>query len=301
MTFGNCQLDALASLLRRALPATSYSVSFYSNNERTGDLRPEQEILGAVRQADLLVFQPLDDRHGALSEASIRATVRNADSAVSVPYVFNSGICSLSAVQLGRDVEHGSVGHAPQDRQDALTKIYGEETIIGRLEQGASVEAIFDEYVEGSLDFGLPERFESCMVELERREQGTAIVLSNHIRRNYRRRRQFLIFNHPTTDLLVEVCEQLRTLTDLPIDMAALRRTEDENAAGLPGGRFQSPVSPHDKSILGYEFGHDPDWVERGAGLILRVAASHARDRDAAPVVNRRSTTFSPPMIIGPS
>jgi len=266
VTFGNCQAEALASLLKRALPATRYSLSFYSNNDRTGDLRPEEEILGAVRAADLLVFQPLDERHGALSEASIRGTVRNADSAVSFPYVFNSGISSLGAVRLQRDWEPG------------LPIAFGEETIIGRLEQGASVEAILDEYVQGSLDFGLLERFETCLVELERREKNTAIVISGHIRQNYRRKRQFLTHNHPTTDLLVELCEQLRTLTDLPIDLATLRRIKDENAARLPGGRLQCPISPHDASILGYQFGNDPDWVERGGGLILRVAARYARD-----------------------
>jgi ABC-type polysaccharide/polyol phosphate transport system ATPase subunit len=188
--------------------------------------------------------------------------------------VFNSGIASLSARRLGRDWEQGSVWSSPewvgnaQAPQPSLGVIYGEETIIGRLEQGASVEAIFDEYVEGSLDFGLRERFEDCMAEMERREQSTAIALSGHIRRNYRRKRQFLIFNHPTTDLLVELCDQLRALTGLPIDLPALRRIDDENAAKLPGERVNSPISPHDASILGYEFGYDFDWVERGGGLI---------------------------------
>ena len=279
VTFGNCQAQAVTSLLSRALPATRYSLDFYSNNDLTGDLRPEHEILGAVREADLVVFQPLDESHGALSEASIRATVRNADSAISFPYAFNSGISSLGAFQLERAVEW--VGHAPQTRPYPLGIAFGEDTIIGRLEQGASVETILDEYVEGSLDFGLLERFESCLVELERREKSTAIVLSGHIRENYRRKRQFLIYNHPTTDLLVELCEQLRAITDLPIDLAALRRIEDENAAGMPGGRLHSPISPHDASILGYEFGNDPDWVERGGGLILRMAAAYARDRES--------------------
>jgi hypothetical protein len=265
VTFGNCQADALASFLRRALPATSYSVTFYSNNARTGDLRPGQEILGAVREADLVVFQPLDNSHDVLSEAGIRATVRTADAAVSFCYLFNSGICSLV--------------HAPYAPPHSYGMIFGEETIIGRLEQGASVEAIFDEYVEGSLDFGLPERFERCLVELERREQSTAIVLAGHIRRNYRHRRQFLTHSHPTTNLLVALCEQLRALTGLPIDLAALRRIEDENAAGLP--LEPAPVSPYDASILGYEFGHDPDWIERGVGLIRLIAADHARPRTA--------------------
>lgn len=264
VAFGNCQADALASFLRRALPATRYSVSFYSNNSRTGNLRPEQEILGVVREADLLVFQPLDDQHGALSEARIRATVRSADAAVSFPYLFNSGICSLA--------------HAPQALNHSYGFVFGEETIIGRLEQEASVRRIIDEYVEGLLDFSLRERFESCLVELERREKSTAIVLSGHIRRNYRHRRQFLTHNHPTTDLLVELCEQVRALTDLPIDLGALRRIEGENAAGLPFE--EAPVSPHDAAILGYEFGHDPDWIERGADLIRQVAAGHARGHE---------------------
>ncbi len=259
VTFGNCQADALASFLRRVLPATSYSVSFYSNNARTGDLRPEQEILGAVREADLVVYQPLDDIHGALSEASVRATVRNADAAVSFVYLFNSGICSLI--------------HVPQALDHPYGFIFGEETIIDRLEQGASVETAIDEYVEGSLDFGVSDRFESCLVELERREKSTKIKLAKYIRRNFRQRRQFLTHNHPTTDLLAELCVKLRALTDLPIDLAALLRIQGENAAGLPFD--EAPVSPHDASILGYEFGHDPDWVERGTGLIRRIAADH--------------------------
>jgi hypothetical protein len=237
VTYGNCQADALACLLRRVLPASRYSLSFYSNNARTGNLRPEQEILGALREADLLIYQP-PTKNSALSEASIRATVRSADAAVSFPYLFNSGICGLS--------------HSLESRQHSYGLIFGEETIIGRLEQGASVRAVIDEYIEGSLDFGLPERFERCLVELERREKSTAIVLSGHIRRNYRHRRQFLSHNHPTTDLLVALCEQLRALTALQIDLAALRRIEDESAAWLgPGGRFRAPVSPHDATILG--------------------------------------------------
>ena len=69
MTFGNCQAEALAFLLRRGLPEASYSVSYYANNDVLGNLRPEQEILEAVRKADLLVFQPLDDtRHRPLTE-----------------------------------------------------------------------------------------------------------------------------------------------------------------------------------------------------------------------------------------
>jgi len=262
VTFGNCQAEALASFLRRVLPATSYSISFYSNNSRTGDLRPEQEILGAVREADVVVYQPLDDIHGALSEASVRATVRSADAAVSFVYLFNSGICSLI--------------HVPQALDHPYGFIFGEETIIDRLDQGASAETVIDEYVEGSLDFGVSERFESCLAELERREQSTKIKLAGFIHSNYRQRRQFLTHNHPSTDLLVELCVKLRALTDLPIDLAALLRIQGENAAGLPFD--EAPVSPHDASTLGYEFGHDPDWVERGTGLIRRIAADYDGD-----------------------
>jgi hypothetical protein len=278
VTFGNCQAEALASLLRLALPATGYSLSFYSNNEDTGDRRPDMEILGAVREADLVFFQPLSERHGALSEAGIRDTVRNADSAVAFPYAYNSGISSLVATRLSRKWDFGQT---PQEPFRGIA--HGENTIIGRLKEGASVETIFDEYVEGSLDFGLLDRFESCLVEMERREQSMEIALSGHIRRNYRRKRQFLTHTHPTTDLVVEVCDQIRALTDLPIDLAALRRIEDENAAGLPGERLTCPISPHDASILGYEFGPDPDWVERGGGIILRIAAGYARDRERDP------------------
>lgn len=265
VTFGNCQADGLARFLRYGLPESRYSVEFYSNNARTGNMKRTNAILRAIRDADIVVFQPLSDRHEGLSAASVLDAARG--TTVSFAYLFNSGITALVHVITAGRRFYGTV--------------IGEDLVLKLLEQGWDPEDIIAAFKRGELDFDLPARFRACMRELRRREQRTDVALADHIEESFRSRRQFLTHNHPSTDLFVEVCDQIATRTALPLRIRALRRLENENFARLPA-RNRCPLSPYDVEALGYEFGPDPRWERHYDGLIRRIAAAHRADREAA-------------------
>lgn len=278
VAFGNCQAEGLQRVLRIGLPGDD-EVSYYSNNPRTGNMVEPETLLDAVRQADLIVFQPLRREYGALSEDSIREASRQTGAALAFPYIFNSGMAGLC--------------WAPKARRRPTGRVFGEEAIVDLLRDGRSVDDVVEAYVGGEIDFELRRRFDRSLKVMRRRESSTEIKLCDYVERNYQTRKQFIGHNHPTTDLLVEVCRQIHSHTDLPIDMDALHGIEDENEAGLSTGR--APISPHDATALGYEFQPDEEWEQVGAGLIRRIAddfeadpASFDTDRDVA--ARRRET-----------
>ena len=280
VTFGNCQAEGLKRLLDRALPA-GFRIEFFSNNWRTGAMRPASDILEAIAEADVVCFQPLKSSHGDLAEDNLRATIGG--ECVSFPYLFNAGISGLAqtvrpqqkAAQdarsptfadcLGLDVlEHGLV--------------YGEEAIVQRLQRGATPQSVISSFEEGEIDFRLPQRFAASVSELERRESSTQIKLAGFIRDVHTRERLFHMPSHPTTALFLELMRQLARIAGLPLDLDRVRELEDDDAAGL--GRGMSPVSPADVAAMGYEFAPDRAWKNRGTRLINAVVAKFRAARE---------------------
>jgi hypothetical protein len=257
VTFGNCQADGLAKLMRMVLPDRGYEVEFLSSNARTGGMQSADEILSTIRRSSVLIFQPLGERHGPLSEPGIRAASTDCTAVLSFPHIFNSGIAGLS--------------HAPyHDGGKPFGAIYGEEKVLDLLRGGATRGEVVDAYLAGAIDFELPERFGSCLTEMLRREEATDIRVGAYIAENFRAERLFVTHNHPTTALLAEMCVQVAAYAGLPIDLEALRSIEDQNVGG--GRTDQAPVSPHDAKALGYRFAPDPIWEEIGPRLIGKIA-----------------------------
>jgi hypothetical protein len=218
------------------------------------------QILSRIRDCDVLIYQPLRSDHGKLSEEHIRGSiVAQGATAISFPYVFNSGMYSLA--------------HAPRASGREYGRIYGQECVTGLLESHP-LHTVLELYREGQIDFGLATRFSSCMDELRQREQTTDIKLSAYIGRNYRQRKLFLSHNHPATALFLHILSQIRDLVRLPLSLDRID-TQNDNLAALPVP-YGSPISPYDRRVHGLQFDHRPDWYERGRYLIALMALYHS-------------------------
>jgi tetratricopeptide (TPR) repeat protein len=270
VVFGNCQAKSIRQFLELSLPASEFEIVNYKNNPRTSEMKSEAEILEGIRQADLLIYQPLDAHHGNLSEANIRNNVVSSHTKlISFPYIFNSGIYSLV--------------HSPNSPGKSYGKIYGEDIIIDLL-QKYDVNTILELYQDGQINFDLKNRFDKCLTELAKRESTTDIKLAGFIDTNYRQHKLFLTSNHPTTIVFIEICRQIKELTNLPIDLNLFDLNND-NIANLV--ITKTPISPYDIKTHGYQFNYEENWLDIGRDLITKIAnyySNHQSSREISSI-----------------
>ena len=250
IVFGNCQAGAIAEILKAGLPDAGYHVEALSNNARTGGMKSADEIISVIEKCDILIFQPLGENHGRLSEQNIRCKAANLDLLISYPYMFNSGMYALSHAAKAPDHDYGL--------------IYGEEIIFDLLKE-QDIKSIIKDFQEGKIDFNLEKRFQHCIRGLRGRESLTDIKLSNFILNKYKSEKLFLSHNHPATQLLQEVCRQIKEISGLPLSLDWID-VKNENIGRLP--ETNTPISPYDVEVHGYAFGFHENWFEKGKQLI---------------------------------
>jgi hypothetical protein len=263
IVFGNCQAGAIAEILTAGLPDSGYHVEALSNNTRTGGMKSASEIISIIEQCDILIFQPPGENLGRLSEQNIRRRATNADLLISYPYMFNSGMYSLS--------------HAPKAPDHDYGLIYGEEVIFDLLKK-QDIKSIINEYEKENIDFNLEKRFQHCINGLRGRESSTDIKLSDFILDKYKSEKIFLSHNHPATQLLQEVCMQIKEISGLPLSLDWID-AKNENIGKFP--EINTPISPYDKKIHGYTFDAHKDWFNKGKQLIEQIGAHHAKTAKA--------------------
>lgn len=262
VAFGNCQAGQIASLLEVMLPRTGYKINSYSNNARTGEQKSVHEVMAAIKQADVLIYQPLSENHGKLSESGLLSRVKDDCAAISFSYLYNSGITAL--------------GQAPKGGKRSYGLIFGEDVLRERLAAGAGRADLKLAYEAGTLDFKVRERFAASLAEMKRRETRTSIRLGDFIQRHYQATQLFLTHSHPTNAVFFELLRQLTVLTDLPIDL------EGTQPDALPS-LFQTnyPLSPHDVREHGYQFAPHADWLAKGHQLIDLVVDEWETEQQA--------------------
>ena len=263
VVFGNCQAQSIAKFLSLGLKSHDYTITTYHNTSRTGEKIPDSDILKGITQADILIYQPLKDSHGELSEKNILANIVSKNTKlVSFPYIFNSGAYSLI--------------HSPRSPGRSYGKIYGDDIIIDLLEKH-DLNIVLKLYKNHQIDFDLINRFEKCIFELKNRENSTHIKLAKFIEANYQKHKLFLTSNHPTTIVFIEACRQISKIVDLPIDFQACD-SKNDNIANLV--ITKTPVSPYDINFHRYQFDSDENWFETGKELISMIAKHRSRQND---------------------
>lgn len=284
VTFGNCQADGAKRLLEVTLPA-GFRIEFFSNNWRTHWMRPSEDILGAIGEADLVIFQPLKPSYGPLSEESVRETASG--QVIAFPYIYNAAISGLSLALrpqprdgTGMPVQVDDLWNAHPDSLGLNPQehglIFGEEAIVARLLAGMSRAQVIRAYEAGRIEFHLRRRFESSMRELARRDAGVELKFSTFIIANHQRERLFHYPTHPATPIFLELLRQLRDVTGLPIDLSRIEDSGNPDLARL-GGRGRAPITPSDVEALGYEFEPDERWQAIGRALISMIADKYEK------------------------
>lgn len=258
--YANCQGQAFKTFLPQL--KDGLAIRHVENWLALSGEIPVDSFLSDLREADVLIYQPIGEQHGFLSTSdkvdSLIGAVRPDCQLISFPYIYNDGLWPM--LEEGGKVLNGSV-------VDPL------------LEAGAGEEEIFAAYDEDRLDFRFAERLENTVRILADREAETDVRVADFISNQFRRQELFLTQNHPTTPTIVEMINQVAPrLWDAPrvLDAAEF----DPNIVGLPG---RIPVDRYAHRELGLTYQAEPDeGAEHYFRNLLRMhMANWAADRAA--------------------
>jgi hypothetical protein len=254
--FGNCQARQLGLILSALLRTSEFEISTFLNSPRAGNIKSKEEILSAIRDCDVLIYQPLSSSHGELCDANIKQTIKNNCVRISFPYLFNSGIYSLC--------------HAPASKVHSYGMIFGEEAIIDQLRSGKSKEEIVDDYREGNINFNLLRRFNESLAEMGNRESSTNIKLVEFIKQKYKNEKLFMTHNHPSNVLFYEIIRQIMDIVPLPINPISINKLTVPDLL-----ETNCPITPYDIKIHGYKFDAHKDWLMKGESLIELIVDNY--------------------------
>ena len=245
--FGNCQAKQFHRFFDVFFNIDNLSTLYLSNNPRTGMMKSVDIIVDNIQNSDIIIYQPLSEKHNLYSEESIMSLKKSNCLSVSFPYIFNSGAFSLS--------------HAPKAIKNPYGVIYGEEIIIELNKIYSKVE-IINLFKQGEIDFNQRNRFDYCMKIVKKREQKTQIKVADYILDNYQDRKLFITHNHPKNCVFMEMTYQLANIINCNvrknIDIINISELMNTNCI----------TTPYDKQELGYKFDYDNDWLRRGKELI---------------------------------
>ncbi|MBN2714698.1 MAG: hypothetical protein JXX14_02515 [Deltaproteobacteria bacterium] len=242
---GNCQAQRIGQYISEM--NDDCLCEFMSATPLVAPVPSEAEAAKILQSSDLLVLQPLGIKHAYLSEQALRAQF-DPSKIISFAYFFNSGYAEMILVP-------------------SKGLVFGEEYVVNLLKSGESPEQIRDKYREGEIDFGLIERFEHCMQEMEKKEDSCNIRMVDYIRSAYQHERLFLTQNHPTIPVFVEYLRQIEAL-------GHIRWKKSYDMMSDTGmSQSTSPISPMCKKILGYRFDVDARWYELGIKLLNHIIA----------------------------
>lgn len=258
--FGNCQSEQLFRLFSLLLPQSEYKIKNFSNNIRTGNKLPSEEILSEIRVCDVLIYQPLRKSHGDLCEENLLQIIRSSCIPISFPYIFNSGVYSLCL--------------APRVTTHGYGMIYGEEVIINLIEAGKNREEIISDYEKGDIDFNLKNRFRESLAEMNRREALIDVKLTKFIQKNYREQKLFITHNHPSNLLLFEIIKQIIAFAPLPIGVSSFQKIIFPDLV-----ETNCPITPYDIEVHGYKFNPHANWIKKGTKLINLIIDSYYFER----------------------
>lgn len=274
VVFGNCQSATLTAMLRQHIDLEKYSIRLLINNPRTGGFLGEEKTFEALSKSDILICQALGNKHGKLSINYLREFLYNRCKIIAFPYIFNSGISSLS--------------YAPDSSKHSYGMIFGSEIIV-RLISKDGLESTIEQFKQGMIDFSLLERFERCIDESRRREKTLDIKLTDYIIDNYQNSQLFITHNHTTKTLYKELIKQILEIIDVGRNSQHKRNDYRE----IPEQRDTGGgYSPYDAMIHKYKFGYHSDWQERGIHLIKIIHKAHFTKENVAPEIYSSAITY---------
>lgn len=236
LMIGNCQNTGIIHYLSQSKQFSStYQVKQYANWQL---IRNNCEVpMMDIQSADLFIYQPLRIVHGCYStdpsvEGSIGYYVSDKCIKLSYPYIFSSALWPL--VQKGQNINTW----------------FGNEAIDKLLSLGMRTDDIINLFHQNRIDWEYKDRFQKSIQILKNKETLTDIKVSNFIEKNITERLLFLIPQHPTSIIFLNVANQI--LEKLNMEKLSENIIDSINDPGLPDSTYNdlNGMHPLHQSII---------------------------------------------------
>jgi hypothetical protein len=233
---GNCHNNGLIHFLSFSKEFThNFTIKQYANWEliESGDSIPVNDI----KSADLFIHQPLPPVHGCYStdpsvENSIGSFVKESCLKISYPYVYCSSLWPIVQAAAGEN------------------RWFGNKVIDDLILNGLSESEILEKFENNQIDWNYKNRFNETINILKEKEKVTDLKISDFIIENIQNQILFLIPQHPTSIIFLELTNQIMKKMNMnSLDNSIIKTINDANLPdstyGIPDGIF-----PMDESIV---------------------------------------------------
>lgn len=200
LLIGNCQTPVLAEILNNTPAFATHHFAYCYKGVHACSQSELAQLAGTLDRFDCIVTQNLyANTFGAMRTAEVRATYHG--QLVTIPTCWFN-VLSLDAFRLSEPL-----GTNPDMNMHSLF-------LAQAFLNGLSEERAVAFYHEASLftDKVLQDRFQETAREIRRREKDTDIIIADYILDNFTTRRLFHSYNHPTIDILLNICKSLAVI-----------------------------------------------------------------------------------------
>lgn len=219
---GNCHNAGIITHLKKSIEFTeTYEIEQFTNWQLLKyKISPPIE---SIKKCDLFIFQPLAAIYGCYSTYpdvpdSIGSFVKENCIKISFPYTFCSSLWPIIQSEKGKN------------------RWFGWEPIHKLKKSGMSVKDITEHYKNGLIDWEYEKRFSETISILKEKEKYTDVIISDFIINNLKKEPLFLIPQHPTSVVFLEIANQI--LEKLGMTKLDISSIISENEAGLPDSTY---------------------------------------------------------------
>lgn len=254
---GNCQARPVATFLAAICPGLSIHPAVVVHLE-TDD--SSEKNFKNFENSELIFTQPIMDNHPVKHLRNCELADRFRDKMVIWPNIFFTGQCP-DVVCIATEKQNRVLGPLDTYHQKDILNCWLNETSAADCVKALDNQRIDDEAVSLLVDIS--------MKELQSRERNLDVTISDYIAENWLRQRLFYVFNHPSSNLLFEICVRLARFCDLQTTNTLISDFYPE-----PLNRVIPPTLPAIKKALQFSFptsssskGFELDVRENGISL----------------------------------
>lgn len=196
LILSNCQGAGIWRVLEK-VPcfAEAYTVKYYANYVELGE-KQKIDIIDDIKTADVILYQPVDSENGSYRTTEVLKHKKDSCILLGFPYTRCNWLWPFF---LERCMVH---------KEEFRIYDFG---IIQNLQKTVSNTDIIEMYKNHQISFHMKERMAESIALLKEKEEEKQLDIktSNYILENYKKKRLFFMFSHPTKALLVYCANQI--------------------------------------------------------------------------------------------